>query len=158
MCHWGNTWVKLNREVINHVNEKLCETHSMYYLGRGTEYELDTSKGVDLRHTNTSTGFIKALVDASDVFIGTDSGVSHMAMSTDTKCVIAYSFINSKYRKPLWKGCDFHPIGNKCIEVENCVLSNGIMDNGEFRGVDCMRNQQCSFDITAEEFLNEIYN
>ena len=153
ICHLGNTWVKIHDYVYEEVMGYLTNRYNVILLGKGTEYVPKCPGWLNLLGNQYSIQRIKHLISKCNLFFGTDSGISHICSCTATPSVVVYSFVSPEWRRPLNKG-NFVPIVARC-STPACAEDRKIIENGEFRGVNC-QYQMCCKDVRANQIVEAI--
>ena len=151
VCHLGNTWVKIHPHVYEEYLGYIISEYNVILVGRGTEYVPSINGYINLTGNVYSIQRLKCLLSLSDMFFGTDSGISHIASCTPVNQLVCFSFVNPLWRRPLNKD-NYISVVCDC-DTPACAEKNKIIENNEFRGVTC-KHQQCSLNITSNILID----
>lgn len=158
IMHLGMTWAKLNKEVVNSFIKWLLDRYFLIIVGGGhsDEYYPYTIINDNLVYLSKwSLGKLKYLMDISYFFFGTDSGVSHIASSSNIPQIVIYGAINPETRKP-FRDKIFIPIVGKC-ENQFCAERNKkMLGNGECHGIICTEQYKCTMNIKFEQIIEKV--
>lgn len=123
------------------LGDKIPNGHLSEYLKSSNNPNLINTIGM------TTIGQSAALIKQSDIFIGNDSGLLHIAVALKKRCIGIFGSTSpiqvipsADYFIPLWKG----------LECSPCFIHEPIPD---FK---CERNIECLRTITVEDVMNAI--
>jgi len=163
VLHYGITWVKLQSAEMEKLIQALTKEFKVILVGRKTrskEYYPQFREGVlDLVDAEWSIHKLNWLIQKANMFVGTDTGVMHIAATTTTPIVCCYGFVNPEFRKPFRQKIPFESVVGDMsgCNIPFCAEGNKIKcPNGDFGGVRCKRDYACAKSITAEMILEKV--
>jgi len=163
VVHFGVTWVPLNGTELERAIEELSKAYTIVLVGRRIPhkeyYPQNHHLTVNLVDAEWSIHKLNWLIQKADYFLGTDTGVMHIAAATTTPIVCMYSFVHPQFRMPFRNGVPFEPVVGKLdlCDTPFCAEKHKRMTpSGDFAGVRCPRQYVCSKSITAEMILGKI--
>jgi ADP-heptose:LPS heptosyltransferase len=159
VLHFGITWVPLKSEVLEEVIAQLVKKYEVILVGRkiSKEYYPKNMEGViDLVDKEWSIHKLQWLIQKSEIFFGSDTGIMHIAATTNTPIACCYSFVNPEFRKPFRDKVLFIPIVSNICPTPFCAELKRIrVPNGDFGGVNC-NTFNCAKDMSANNILEAI--
>lgn len=163
VIHFGTTWVPIIGEEFEKVLNFLRKKFIVVLIGRKVSdkeyYPRNLDNVIDLVDKEWSIHKIQWLIEKSDLFFGTDTGVMHIASTTNTPIVCCYSFVNPKNRIPFRDGVDFrsvHVSSNVCSSLFCAESNKKLCSNGDFGGVKCDKSFICAKKITSKMMIKAI--
>lgn len=102
-----------------------------------------------------------AIIAGAKCFVGMDSGINHLAGSTNTKIVVGYTFIKWQHNAPIRN----NTVGYNCYFVEpdeslkcaGCQTNMNFVYGHDFR--DCYyKDYLCTKQMTSIKFIKELEN
>lgn len=162
VVHLGITWVHFDNGVLEDVMAALSKRFQVILVGRhhpGKEYYPQRKTGfIDLVGQEWTVHQLHWLIQKAEVFFGTDTGVMHIASTTNTPIVCCYSFVDPQYRMPFRPGVPFEAVtlGGECDTPFCSETRKIVVGNGNFGGVNCENKYQCSRGITCDMIMEKI--
>lgn len=148
---WTNrTWPRQRWiQVINHL---IDVGYSVAVVGKGADFAPDTRPGIANLLNKASIQEIRELIKASKLYIGPDSGVLHIALTTDTPVIGLFTVANPEYR--------MFPRGD-AVDRKSCAITPRIgcrfclhRESPPVTYVGCVnKTLQCLNDITPKEVI-----
>jgi len=100
---WPNrTWPKDSWNTV--VKQLATRGYKTVIIGRGGDYRADLVGGVINCNDRFSVRHTREIIKRAQVFVGPDSGMMHVAQTTETPCVAMFTVANPSYRITRPKG------------------------------------------------------
>ena len=164
-CHFGRNWTLVKDEILSSVIDLLIECgYCVIILGKGVEneYKAPDKNVINLIGRNLSLQQIHALMKYSKLFVGTDTGISHVAFASEIPAIVFYGFVSPECRRPI-NDIPFLGIKGECELMPCAEKIKNISPNGDFTGVNCKTDYSCvknlkvdAVNLQIESFLNEL--
>jgi ADP-heptose:LPS heptosyltransferase len=135
-------WAKLVTNLLEKTKLTIIQVGSMYepFFSGGNRL-------IDLRG-GTTVPILKEIIEGARLFIGSDSGPSHVAAATETNMLVFYTSVKEEFRRPLRSVGKFIPMIPD-IECYGCHQLNtpevGILCRREPADLECLNR----FDLNA---------
>lgn len=113
---WANRTMSKDRWKV--IVDRIVESgKNVVIVGSGNDYTYHRTGVYDYKNT-LSVNEIHALMSMADAFIGMDSGLLHVAGTTDVKLIGVFTCAEAQYRMPFRKGC---VAVNAAIDCYGCL-------------------------------------
>lgn len=163
VVHFGTTWVPIEGKEFDKLLHYLTKRFVVILVGRKIppkEYYPSNLDGVvSLVDQEWSIHQLQWLIEKSDLFFGTDTGVMHIASTTNTPIVSCYSFVNPEYRKPFRDYVDFKAVVGKkssCSDLFCAEKLKKLLPSGDFAGPRCPIDYACAKSISSGMMVTQI--
>ena len=136
------------RGLINYLNSL---DFGIILVGDNNDYYFDDSDNIINLVGKTNLLDVAAILSMCDIFIGGDSGLSHVAFSMGTPSVVLYNLVPPEYRMPYSSLCyPIIPINNSC---KFCMKNNNDVYkcNNHF-------NNECMLNINLSDVIRTSFN
>ena len=142
---------------------KLAVISNVNFLNPEDEFQSDIVKFLETQgycvipviEYGITNGTMCELIRRADLYIGTDSEDSYLAMTTDTPMIMFFTYRNPIYSKPFRRGIPFVPIVPDpavCPESALCMQKYVQREFRQVYGVKCPRDQICDSGFTLDQF------
>jgi hypothetical protein len=158
----GDTLMRSWKTFMVSTEEEKAEALAMRPKGKVAAYCVDVAEipaDVDLKMravlegrgyvvrnvTGMSLGLARAVIEDSELFVGTDGPIASVSFTTDVPAVVCYTWRDSYYFSPYRREIAFEPLvhGDKvCDDGRICLAKNGFHELGKVYGHKCPKNPE----------------